>query len=138
MMLRTMPWLGALPMPVAFAWFQGLDWVLDTYSVGEQYLYLFGELRHPADGPFTAYYFLVSLFKVPIATQLLVLSSWIFLLRRWRDHDWLNNELFLIVPVLYFFNFSMRAQVGVRHFLVVFPLLFGNRSPGSKLSSGEY
>lgn len=124
------PWLGPLPMPIAFAWFQGLDWVLHDSGTGAATpnLYLFGELRDPTRGEsFTGYYFLVSIFKVPLAAQLILLATAVRMLWRRHRYDWMRNELFLIVPLIYFFyffNFSARTQVGLRHFLVAFPLAF--------------
>lgn len=129
-LLNVFPWLGKVPAPVSFAWLQGLDWVLHDSSAGAAtpHLYLFGELRDPAtQDPFTGYYFLVSLFKVPLPVQLILLLAAGTLLRQRDRHDWLRNELFLLVPLIfffYFFNFSMRTQVGLRHFLVAFPPVF--------------
>lgn len=148
-LLSKFPWLGPLPVPTSFAWFQGLDWVLHDSKTGAATpnLYLFGEMRDPTRGEsFTGYYFLVSLFKVPIATQIILFAALIAMLWRRPSRDWLRNELFMLVPLLYFFyffNFSMRTQVGLRHFLVAFPLAFvlaggllakaGEKSSGNRL-----
>jgi 4-amino-4-deoxy-L-arabinose transferase-like glycosyltransferase len=129
-LLERLPWLAKVPVPTSFAWFQGLDWVLHDSSAGEATprLYLFGELRNPGQGDaFTGYYFLVSLFKVPLSAQLILALAAFRMIRQRRCHRWLDNELFLLIPIaffFYFFNFSMRTQVGLRHYLVIFPLVF--------------
>jgi hypothetical protein len=108
-LVARFPWLGHLPVPTSFAWFQGLDWVLHDSKAGAATanLYLFGELRDPTRGEsFPGYYFLVSLFKVPIAAQLILLLAMGRLLWQRRQHQWLDNEIFLLVPLLYFFYFS--------------------------------
>jgi 4-amino-4-deoxy-L-arabinose transferase-like glycosyltransferase len=118
--------LGTLPLPVPYPYLEGLDLVLEHERSGTHgRLYLLGELRQ-GEG-FTGYYFYASLYKLPIATQLVLLIAAIAYVARRRRFHLFKNEAALLVPVLLFaiyFNFFYRAQIGIRYFLVVFPLLY--------------
>ncbi len=105
---------------------QGLDRVRfnERTGRGRGFNYLFGELRR--DG-FAGYYLVAFLYKVPIATQILLLWALVHWGRGRKRFRFSRNEIFLFVPVVFFtlyFNFFYRAQIGLRYFLVVFPLLF--------------
>ena len=75
---------------------------------------------------FKEYYIVAFIYKVPIASQLLLLIGIISLIRcRYRVNFW-QNEAFLIVPSLLFiifFSFST-TQLGIRYILMIFPFLF--------------
>lgn len=114
-------------VPVPYPYLEGLDWVVQRERTGVGYglIYLFGTLQ---DKGFPGYYFIASLYKEPIATQLLVAAAFVsyFLSKQKRQAFW-QNEIFLLLPVLFFatyFNFFYNAQIGIRYYLVVFPLLF--------------
>ncbi len=118
--------LGWLPAPTPYPYLEGLDWVRYNERSGKNYgnLYLMGQLSKQG---FTGYYFIAFLYKTPIAAQLAILFSAIVYLPRRKSHRFLQNELFLLGPVLFyaiFFNFFYRAQIGIRYFLVVFPFLY--------------
>ena len=119
--------LGELPLPIPYPYVEGLDMVVEHERTGSSYgkIYLFGELRQ-GEG-FPGYYFYASLYKVPIATQFVLLAAGVAYLLRRQRFDFLKNEAVLLLPVLFFafyFNFLYRAQIGIRYFLVVFPLLY--------------
>ncbi len=120
------PWEG-LRVPVPYPYFEGLDWVLEREQTGEGFgnIYLLGRV-HQGRG-FPGYYFVACLFKVPLATQLLwLLAAGAYLVRR-RRFRFLDDELVLLVPAAFFtvyFNFLYDAQMGIRYFMVVFPLLY--------------
>ena len=59
--------LARLPVPVPYAYLEGLDWGKYREETGKGFgsTYLFGELREL--GGFKGYYFFAFLFKVPIA-----------------------------------------------------------------------
>ncbi len=119
--------LGALPVPVPYPYLEGLDWVIENERTGHGFgrIYLLGDLR--AGQGFAGYYFYACLYKLPIATQLVLLAAVIAYIVRWRRFDVLKNEAVLLVPLLFFtiyFNFFYRAQIGLRYFLVVMPLLY--------------
>lgn len=125
------PLVSSLPLPVAAPWLEGLDWVLGRSHRSEgafANLYLLGRVI-PTDVDFRGfkgYYLVAYAFKVPLATQLLVLAglgAWVAALRR-REHG--KEAAFLLVPAAFFwiyFNFFHDAQIGIRHFLLVQPFM---------------
>lgn len=119
--------VGFLPIPTPYPFLDGLDWVQARERTGVGYgrLYMLGELRR-AEG-FEGYYVLASFLKMPIASQIIVLLAiGAFVLKR-KDFDFVENEVFLFVPLVfffYYFNFMFRAQIGIRFYLVLFPLLY--------------
>jgi hypothetical protein len=104
--------LHRLPVPVPCTYLQGLDGValLERTGAISGNLYLLGEIRYGTG--FTGYFLYASLFKVPIATQLLVLAAIGAYIARRRRFDFLRNEWFLIGLILFFalyFNVSFRT-----------------------------
>lgn len=114
--------------PVPYPYLEGLDWIIqrERNNEGFGYIYLLGEI-HIKEG-FSGYYFVASLLKVPIATQIILLSAFVvYFFDKSRRKNFLNNEWFLFCPIFFYtvyFNFFYRAQIGIRYFLVVFPLLY--------------
>jgi hypothetical protein len=126
---RDVSFLGHIPTPVPYPFLKGLDRVMYRERTGLGYgrVYLLGQLRGEGQG-FAGYYFVASLLKVPIATQLVVLAAlaMYFGHGRWRK-SLLDGELFMLLPVVFFaiyFNFFYNAQIGIRYYLPVFPLLY--------------
>ena len=119
----------AAAAPVPYPYLEGLDWVLARERSGQGYgsPYLFGASRD--EGGFPGYFFAVSLFKVPLPTLSVWLASLVLycvLQVRGSRFRFARDEAFLLVPVVFYagyFNFLVAAQIGIRHFLVVFPLL---------------
>ena len=115
-----------LPMPLPYPYLEGLDWVHHRERTGKGYgaTYLLGHLRRGQG--FQGYYVVAYLFKEPIARQaafLIALAAYAF---RRKNRRFVENELFLLGPLLYFslfFNCLDRAQIGIRFFLVVFPFI---------------
>jgi hypothetical protein len=114
-------------VPTPYPYLEGLDWVVQRERTGVGYglIYLFGTLQ---DKGFPGYYIIASLYKEPIATQLFVIAALItyFFNPEKRQAFW-RNEIFLLLPVVFFtiyFNFFYNAQIGIRFYLVIFPLLF--------------
>jgi 4-amino-4-deoxy-L-arabinose transferase-like glycosyltransferase len=117
---------GALPVPLPYPYLQGLDWIVQRERTGEGYgsVYLLGELRKGQG--FVGYFLYASLFKVPIVTLLVWLAALGTRLARRGPLALRRQEWVLLCPILFFtlyFNVFYRAQIGLRHFLVVFPLL---------------
>ena len=119
------PLLRALPVPVPYVYLRGLDFAKykQEENFGNGPAYLMGRLDRKG---FKKYYIIAFLYKVPIATQLLLLIAVTSLIRyRHRINFW-QNEAFLIIPSLLFFiafSFST-AQIGIRYILMIFPFLF--------------
>ena len=114
-------------VPTPYPYLEGLDWVVQRERTGIGYgdIYLLGKLQNRG---FPGYYLVASLFKEPVATQLFMIAAFVtyFLNPQKRASFW-RNEIFLFLPVFFFtiyFNFFYNAQIGIRFYLVVFPLLF--------------
>jgi hypothetical protein len=114
-------------VPLPYPYLEGLDWVVQRERTGIGYglIYLFGRLQ---DKGFPGYYLIASFYKEPIATQLFVLAALItYFFRSQKRRTIWRDEIFLLLPVLFFtiyFNFFYNAQIGIRFYLLVFPLLF--------------
>ncbi len=118
--------LRNLPIPTPYPYLQGLDLVMFNERTGENYgnIYLLGQV-HKGTG-FIGYYFIASLFKVPLAILALLVLAFYAWVRTFRRDEFFRNEMFLLVPALIYaiyFNFFNRAQIGIRFYLVIFPIL---------------
>ena len=121
------PGLAAVPLPVPYAWLEGLDWVHHRERTGEGWgsVYLRGERRDR--GGFRGYYLWAWAYKVPLATQLALAAALLVAWRRRERHAWRRDEAFLLVPTLVLaahLNFLFAAQMGVRYSLMIFPPLY--------------
>ncbi len=127
--IQQMPLIGKLPVPLPYPYLEGLDMVIRNERTGASYgnIYLLGQIRNGNEG-FIGYYFIASLLKVPIASQLIYLLAILVYVRdRHRRDRFFADELFLFIPVLFFviyFNFFFNTQIGIRYYLVVFPFLY--------------
>ena len=95
--------LNLIPIPVPYPFLQGLDRISFRESTGFGYgkIYLLGQLRTGAG--FKGYYFAASLYKVPIATQLVIIGSLVFyFIDRQRRGPFFKNEIFLLAPAFFF------------------------------------
>ncbi len=124
--------LKHIPLMLPYPFIEGLDWVKYNEQSGVSYsnIYLFGKIktkkRNQEFHGFKNYYLYAFLFKVPLPIQILFIFSIFTRLIRYKKYDFINNEIFLIVPILFFFiyfNFFFNAQIGIRFLLVIFPLL---------------
>ena len=123
-----LPWLGNIPVPTPYPFLQGLDLISyrNSTSLGYGNIYMLGQLHKT--GGFKGFYFVASFFKVPIASQLVLLAAMIFYFwdKQRRARFW-KDGIFFFVPVVFFtiyLNFFLNAQLGIRLYLVVFPLLY--------------
>lgn len=122
--------LQSVPVPLPYSYLSGLD--MGAYKresgFGSGPTYLRGELgiENSHLKGFKSYFIVAFFYKVPVATQVLLLLAVITLFRRRkRAHFW-QNEAFLLVPALFYFivfSFST-AQLGIRYILMIFPFLF--------------
>jgi hypothetical protein len=122
------PLLRSLPVPVPYAYLRGLDLgkCKQETGAGSGRPYLMNLLGSPKKGGFKRYYIIAFLYKVPIATQLILFMAVISLIRYRHQIKFWQNEAFLIIPTLVFFiAFSLTgAQLGIRYILMIFPFLF--------------
>lgn len=125
---EDVPLLTHLRMPVPYPYLQGIDAMLSTEQTGDfsGNIYFLGQVSSLKGFP--GYYFVASLLKVPISAQIVIALAFLaYFLDRQRRSRLLRNELFLLLPVLFFtiyFNFFFNTQVGIRYFLPVFPFLY--------------
>jgi len=126
----ALAFLRELPVPVPYAYLRGLDVgkAKQDTGLGGGAAYLMGRLgiENGKLQGFKEYYIIAFLYKVPIATQLLLLLAIISLIRYRQYINFWQNEAFLSIPSLFFFiAFSlMTAQIGIRYILMIFPFLF--------------
>lgn len=119
--------LDDFPIPVPYPFIEGLDSVRfrERTGIGYGKIYLLSKLR--SGESFPGYFIYATIFKVPIIILLVWLISIVTYLIKDRRQQFLEKELFLLGPILFFtiyFNFFFRAQIGIRFFLIVFPFLF--------------
>jgi 4-amino-4-deoxy-L-arabinose transferase-like glycosyltransferase len=121
------PFLNSIPVPVPYAHLQGFDWILAFESTGDGHgrHYLLGELR-VGEG-FPGYYIIAFFLKEPFTIQvLLILAFTAYFMDASRRSNFWQRELFLFFPIAFYslyFNFFYNSQIGIRYYLVVFPLL---------------
>lgn len=122
------PVLYFFPVPVPEPYLSGLDYMsnVDESGSAEGNNYLLGAVR--TEWGFPGYYFIASILKVPISTQIiLTLAILVYFSRQGLRTFFLQDEFFLLVPVVFFsiyFNFFFNTQVGIRYYLPVFPFLY--------------
>ncbi len=76
---------------------------------------------------FWYYYFVVLLYKMPIPVLLLIISALLYYLLKRGTGSFHQNDMYLLIPALYFLvymNFFYSTQVGIRHIIMIFPLLY--------------
>ncbi len=122
--------LGAIPMPFPKPYIQGLDLTKNIDEMGggrpesSDKIYILGESRKGRG--FWYYYFVVLFFKTPIPIIASTILFSLFFLKR-KNKTYTVDELVLIFMITYFlvyFDFFYRSQVGVRHIIMIFPLLY--------------
>lgn len=123
--LRNIGLLQDVPMPVPYPYLKGLDLV----SYGEQHgwaVYLLGQLRMGRGFP--GYFLIASALKTPIATQIVLIAALAaYVVDPGRRGNFLKADIFLLLPALFYFvyfNFFYNSQLGIRYYLIIFPLLY--------------
>ena len=120
--------LQNLPVPTPYPYLQGLDWMISTEQTGNRSgnVYLLGRVSELKGFP--GYYFIASLLKIPVSTQIIYLTTIVvYLMHKGNREHFRKNGIFFLVPVLFFsiyFNFFFNTQIGIRYYLPVFPLLY--------------
>jgi 4-amino-4-deoxy-L-arabinose transferase-like glycosyltransferase len=120
--------VSGLRVPVPWPYIEGLDWVL-AREREDTNVYLLGKLGKDgvAGRRFPEYYAVAWLYKMPIATQLLLLLALGAYVARFRRFDFRRNEWPLACTVLFFawyFTFVFKHQKGFRYALIVLPFIF--------------
>jgi dolichyl-phosphate-mannose-protein mannosyltransferase len=120
--------LKGMSLPLPSPYLYGLDYTKNIDEMGPGHresspkAYILGQTR---DGKgFWYYYFISILFKTPLPVLISFLLS-LFLVFKKKTGNWADT-LFLLFPVLFFliyFDFFYNSQVGLRHILMIFPLI---------------
>lgn len=119
-----------LPLPLPSPYLYGLDFVKNMTEMDPGDLrvslgnYILGEKRN--SGGFWYYYFIILLFKSPLV---IVVGGIVLLLnlRPSSNKYFFKNEFLILVLILsffIFFNFMVKRQVGIRHILIIYPLIY--------------
>jgi hypothetical protein len=126
---RNFSFFGSVPLPLPKPYVQGLDLTKNIDEMGggrpesSPNIYLLGQQK-AGDG-FWYYYFVVLFFKTPIPV---LIFSFLLFASFGRNHkNFCKNEfisLFIIGYLLIYFDFFYKSQVGIRHIIMVFPLLY--------------
>jgi hypothetical protein len=128
--LQSTPGLRSIPLPVPYAFLQGLDMMKDHEQKGNSSgnVYLLGELgyvRDPTFHGFKSYYVVALFFKEAIPLQVLFALG---ILWTWKNrglYEFLLGEGLLfgtIAILLVWLSFFNRTQIGVRHVLPFFAI----------------
>ncbi len=125
--VQKVPGLRSLPMPLPYAFLQGLDMLQYHDDSGLTYgkIYLLGEMRDPFDPNFRnfkSYYAVAMFFKEPIAVQILFVLGLLWIGRNRSYREFLTGEAVLLsAAVLLFVWFSLfrKSQLGIRNILPV-------------------
>lgn len=121
------PFLNSIPVPIPYPHLQGFDWILAFEQTGEGHgrHYLLGHLRI-GEG-FSGYYIVAFLLKQPFPIQIIIFLAFInYLIDKNRKSRFWQQELFLFIPIIFYtiyFNFFYNSQIGIRYYLIIFPLL---------------
>jgi 4-amino-4-deoxy-L-arabinose transferase-like glycosyltransferase len=121
------PALKAIPVPVPYPYLDGIDWMRHTQTSGGNSgnVYLLGNTNKQG---FPGYYFIASLVKVPIPTQIVIIAAVIvYFTQQERRRNFFQDEIFLFASVVFYsiyFNFLFNVQIGIRYYLIMFPLLY--------------
>jgi len=125
--LQKTPVLRSLPVPLPYAYLQGLDMLEHHDDTGLTYgkIYLLGELRDPFDPSFSnfkSYYAVALFFKEPIAVQILFLLGLVWIGKNRSYRDFITGEAVLLSAafVLFlWFSLLRKSQLGIRNVLPV-------------------
>jgi len=126
--IQSIKFIRDLRIPFPYPYLQGLDHVIYNERTGASFdnIYLLGQLN--SGRGFAGYYFIAAGLKVPIATQLVMIVATVtYAVSKRLRKTFLKNEVFMLLPVLFYmiyFNFFYNAQIGIRYYLVIFPLLY--------------
>ena len=123
---------SGIPMPLPRSFVEGLDMAKYYDHLGgglSQSMYgkitLLGQSR--VQGTFWYYYFVICFFKTPIPVLLCIAWATAKLVRQSAARQVARNELFLLLPVAYFFilmSFFYKSQTNIRQIIFIYPLLY--------------
>lgn len=115
-------------VPTPYPYLEGLDYVFHAERTSADYgnIYLLGEIS-VIEG-FKGYYIIAAGLKTPIATQVLLWAAFFSYIRdKEKKKTFFMNEWYPVWLIMFYgiyFNFFYNAQIGIRYYLVEFPLLY--------------
>ena len=122
---------GSIPLPLPEPYIRGVDWTTHMNELGagdpnvSDANYLLGEKRTGTG--FWNYYLVVFLFKTPLTVLLLLAGAIIFLFVR-KKKEGHPSTMLLLVGLIFYFLFQLgiqnNVQIGIRHALMIYPLLY--------------
>ena len=129
---KQLSFAGSCPLPLPTSFIEGLDMAKYYLQLGGGHPgSMFGNItilgHSSTGGSFWYYYFVICFFKTPI--PILILLSWSVwrLARKGNLREIARNELFLLLPVVYFFilmDFFYSSQTSIRQISFIYPLLY--------------
>ncbi|HKC35829.1 MAG TPA: glycosyltransferase family 39 protein, partial [Chitinophagaceae bacterium] len=123
--------IGSIPLPLPEPYIVGLDQTIYMNELGagnpnvSDANYLLGEKRTGTG--FWYYYLVVFIFKTPLTALLILTGAIVFLFVRKKKQGHPSTMLFLLGMICYFLlvlGFQNNVQIGIRHALMVYPLLY--------------
>lgn len=124
--------VASWPLPLPTSFIEGLDMAKYYLQLGGGHPDgMFGNItilgHSSTGGTFWYYYFVICFFKTPIAVLVLIAWSGWWLVRKGSLQELGRNELFLLLPVVYFFilmDFFYTSQTSIRQISFIYPLLY--------------
>lgn len=122
---------GFLPVPLPSSYINSMDASLYFDSIGNNKpesisnpAYILGKYY-----PFGVwyYYFVCLFYKIPIATLLIWLCSFLLIIKKFSKSSFFRNEFYLLLPVVFYLiylDFFYTTQLGIRHIIIILPSLF--------------
>ena len=123
--------IGSIPLPLPKPYIEGLDMISYMNELGAGHPnvsdanYLFG-VKRTGTG-FWYYYLVVFSFKTPFTSLLLLVAAVFFLFVRKKKQGHPSTMLFLLFFIFYFLlvlGIQNNVQIGIRHLIMVYPLLY--------------
>ncbi len=128
----VLSFLHWLPVPFPEAYMQSLDMIKAHAEYGPgrpdstyNGVYLFGNLK--LDGGYWYYYLVVLFYKMPLGTLFLLLLTAGLFIQKFKKQTFCNSYSFLVFPIIFFWallSFFNNFQIGIRHILLIFPLIY--------------
>ena len=122
---------GFLPVPLPSSYINSMDDVMYFDAIGNgtnisisNPAYILG--KYDPFG-FWYYYFVCLFYKIPIATLVIWLCSFILSIKKFSKVSFFRNEFYLLLPVVFYLiylDFFYATQIGIRHIIIILPSLF--------------
>ena len=128
----ALSFLDRIPVPLPEAYMQSLDMLKAHAEYGAGRLdstyngvYLFGDLK--LNGGYWYYYIVMLFYKMPLGTLFLLLLSVELFIKQFNKESFCSSYSFLVLPIFFFLailSFFNNFQIGIRHLLLIFPLIY--------------